>query len=87
MNQFLRFFLVLLVACEMTSCVVADVDPVYSGWDGGAGVVVGSAAAGMVGRPYYGGYYRRPYAGAGYYGRSAARGYWRPYVGGRPGRF
>ena len=90
MNQILRFLLVLLIACEVPSCV-AYVDPVSSGWEGsGAGVLVGSATAGMVGYNggYYGGsYYRRPYVGAGYYGRSAARGHWRPYVGGRPGRF
>jgi hypothetical protein len=66
---------------------------VSSGWEGAAaGVVVGGATAGMVGgyygRPYYGGsYYRRPYAGAGYRARSYARGYHRPYVGARPGRF
>ena len=91
MNQILRFLLVLLIACEMPSCV-AYVDPVSSDWEGSAaGALVGGATAGMVGyygRPYYGGsYYRRPYAGAGYYGRSSARGYWRPYVGERPGRF
>ena len=90
MNQMLRFFLVLLIACALPSCV-AYVDPVVGGWDGSAAtVVVGGATAGMVGYQggYYGGsYYRRPHYGAGYYGRSYARGYHRPYVGARPGRF
>lgn len=62
------------------------------GWEGSsAGVLVGGATTGMVGcnSGYYGGsYYRRPYyGGAGYYGRSYARGYHRPYVGVRTGRF
>jgi hypothetical protein len=92
MNQILRLFFVLLIACELPSCVVADVDPVVGGWEGSAApVVVGGATIGMAGyygRPYYGGsYYRRPYARAGYVGRSVARGYHRPYVGARPGRF
>ena len=91
MNQILRFLLVLLIACVVPSCVT-HVEPVSSGWEGSAaGALVGGATIGMAGyygRPYYGGsYYRRPYAGAGYYGRSAARGYHRPYVGARPGRF
>jgi len=91
MNQILRFLLVLLIACVVPSCVT-HVEPVVGGWEGSAApVVVGGATIGMAGyygRPYYGGsYYRRPYAGAGYVGRSVARGYHRPYVGRRPGRF
>ena len=78
MNQILRFLLVLLIACELPSCV-AYVDPVSSDWEGAAaGALVGGATVGMVGYNggyYGGGYYRRPYVGAGHYGRSAARGY------------
>lgn len=90
MKSIRRFFFVLLVACGLSSCVVTDVDTVSDGWDGPAStVVVNTATAGMVGYggSYYGSYYRRPYYGAGYYGRSYARGYHRPYVGARPGRF
>ena len=91
MNQILRFLLVLLIACGVPSCVT-HVEPVVGGWEGSAApVVVGGATIGMAGyygRPYYGGsYYRRPYYGASYVGRSVARGYHRPYVGARPGRF
>jgi hypothetical protein len=91
MNQILRFLLVLLIACIVPSCVT-HVEPVVGGWEGSAApVVVGGATIGMAGyygRPYYGGsYYRRPYYGASYVGRSVARGYHRPYVGARPGRF
>jgi hypothetical protein len=91
MNPILRFLLVLLIACVVPSCVT-HVEPVVGGWEGSAApVVVGGATIGMAGyygRPYYGGsYYRRPYAGAGYVGRSVARGYHRPYVGRRAGRF
>ena len=91
MNHILRVLLVLLIACVVPSCVT-HVEPVVGGWEGSAApVVVGGATIGMAsyyGRPYYGGsYYRRPYYGASYVGRSVARGYHRPYVGARPGRF
>lgn len=89
MNQIIRFLFVLLFACGVPSCVT-NVEPVVGGWEGSAPVVVGGATIGMAnyyGRPYYGGsYYRAPYR-AGYVGRSVARGYHRPYVGARPGRF
>ena len=94
MNPILRSLVVLLVAGGLSSCVVTT-DTVSSGWDGPAATaVVTGATTGMVGyyapvRPaYYGaGYYRRPYYGSSYVGRSVARGYHRPYVGARPGRF